>query len=149
MANKNIHHFENFSIVRSGIDLELDMSRIEKNFNKAQFELDSAIMTSMEPFMPMDKSSLISRTKAESAALAGTGKVIAAVPPYGRFLYGGKVMVGERSKSAWAKKEERKITTGKKLQYSSPSAKAHWFDAAKNKDGENWVKLVKKTAGGK
>ncbi len=149
MAKKEIHHFENFSIIRAGVDIELDMKRIEDNFNKAQFALDSAIMTSMEPYMPMDTSSMISRTKAESAALAGTGKVIAAVPPYGRFLYEGKVMVGERSKSAWAKKAERKIATGRNLHYSRPSAKAHWFDVAKNKDGDKWVKLVRDTAGGK
>lgn len=151
MAKTRIHHFENYSIIKAGIEINLDMSRIEGNFNKAQYELDSAIMTSMVPFMPMETGSFINKTKAESAAIAGSGQVVAAVPPSGRFLYEGKVMIGERSKSAWAKKGERKVTTKKNLQYTknkNPKARSHWFDAAKKQDLDSWVELVKKTAGG-
>lgn len=149
MAQTRIHHFKDFSIKRSGIEIELDMSTTEENFNRAQFELDSSIMTSMEKFMPMDSSSLINRTKAESASLAGTGKVIAAVGPYGRFLYMGKVMVGERSKSAWAKKGEKKVVTANRLTFERAAAKPKWFEYAKSQNGEMWVRVAKRAAGGK
>lgn len=145
-------HFPDFSVKRAGLDITLDLSRIEGNFEDAQFALDSAIMTSMEPFMPMQDGTFINRTKAESAALAGTGKVVAAVPPSGRFLYAGNMMIGSRSRSAWAKKGEKKVVTGQKLQYTktkNPQARAKWFDAAKKKDGDEWVSLVKEIAGGK
>ena len=146
MAHK-IHHFENFSVVTDSISIEVDMKRLEDNFNRAQFALDSAIMTSMEPFMPRRDGQFINVTKGMSAAVAGTGKVVAAAPPYGRFLYEGKVMIGEKSRSPWAKKGEKKVVTGRNLTYSG-GGRAHWFDAAKDADGDDWVKLVKKTAGG-
>lgn len=147
MTKTRIHHFEGFSIKRAGIDIEIDMDRIENNLNRAQYELDSAVMTSMEPFMPMETGQFISVTKGMSAAVAGSGQVVAAAPPSGRFLYEGNAMVGKYSKSAWAKKGEKKITTGAKLTYTRGGPK--WFDKAKAKDGDNWVKIVKETAGGK
>lgn len=145
---KKIHEFKGFTILEDGVRIELNLDRLENNFNAAQFALDSAVMTSMEPLMPMDAGQFISVTKAMSAAMAGTGKVVAAAPPQGRFLYEGKVMVGERSRSAWAKKAEKKVVTKFNLKYSRPGVKPHWFDEAKKKDGDNWVDLVKKTAGG-
>lgn len=146
MAQK-IHHFENFTVITDSVDIKVDMKRLENNFNKAQFALDSAIMTSMEPHMPMQSGQFIAVTKGMSAAIAGTGEVVAAAPPSGRFLYEGKAMVGVRSRSAWAKKGEKKETSGETLTYSKGRG-PKWFDKAKAKDGDNWVNLVKKTAGG-
>lgn len=145
---KKVHKFNGFTILEDGVRIELNLDRLENNFNRAQYALDSAVMTSMEPLMPMDTGHFINVTKAMSAAMAGTGKVVAAAPPQGRFLYEGKVMVGERSRSAWAKKAEKKVVTKFNLKYSRPGAKPHWFDEAKKKDGDNWVDLVKETAGG-
>lgn len=151
MAKTRIHHFEGFSVKRAGVDIKLDMSRIEGNFNNAQFALDSAVMTSMVPFMPMRDGAFINRTKAESAALAGSGEVVAAAAPEGRFLYGGKVMVDPVTKSAWARKGAKKVLTSKGLKYSKaahPKARAAWFDAAKEADSDSWVRTVKRVAGG-
>ena len=151
MSRTRIHHFEGFSVKRAGLDIKLDMSRVENNFNKAQFALDSAVMTSMVPFMPMRDGSFINRTRAESAACAGSGEVVAAVAPEGRFLYGGKVMVDPATGSAWARKDAQKVLTTQSLKYSKvphPKAQAHWFDAAKNADAESWVRTVKNIAGG-
>lgn len=146
MAHK-IHHFENFSVITDSVRIEVDMKRLENNFNLAQYKLDSAIMTSMEPHMPRRDGQFINVTKGMSAALAGSGTVVAAAPPYGRFLYEGKVMIGEKSRSPWAKKGERKVVTGRNLTYSG-GGQAHWFDVAKAADCDNWVNIVKKTAGG-
>ena len=144
---KKIHHFKNLSVDQGDISLEIDMGRLEDNFNRAQFALDSAIMTSMVPYMPRRDGQFINVTKGMSAAIAGTGTVVAAAPPYGRFLYEGKVMVGEKSRSPWAKKGEKKVVTERDLTYSG-GGQAHWFDKAKEADGDSWVNLVKKTAGG-
>lgn len=151
MSRTRIHHFDGFSIKKAGIDIKLDMSRIEGNFNKAQYALDSAVMTSMVPFMPHRDGSFINKTRAESASLAGTGEVVAAAGPEGRFLYGGKVMVDPVTKSAYARKGAKKILTTQSLQYSkahNPKARAKWFDAAKEADGDKWVRTVKEIAGG-
>ena len=46
----------------------------------------------------------------------GSGKIIINVP-YARFQAGGKVMVGIKSHSPWARKGERKIVTRRSLTY--------------------------------
>lgn len=148
MARTRIHHFDGFSVRRSGVDIELDMSRIEGNFNKAQYALDSAVMTSMVPFMPRRDGSFINRTRAESASRAGTGEVVAAAAPEGRFLYMGKVMVDPKTKSAWARKGAKKVLTSENLKYSNPKARAKWFESAKKADSDKWIKTVKNAAGG-
>ena len=86
------------------IELDVDLSRFEKQYGEAQWLLDNMVMTSMQPYMPMRTGTFINVTKAMSSAIAGSGTVIAAAPPFGRFLYEGKVMVGEESRSPWAKK---------------------------------------------
>lgn len=145
MAQK-IHHFKDFSIIVDGVDLKVDMSRLEGNFNRAQFALDNAIMTSMVPYMPMLTGQFINETRAESAAIAGSGRVVAGAAPTGRFLYEGNVMVGEKSRSAWAKKGEKKVALSKKLTYSNGRT-SEWFEKAKSKDCDKWVELVKEEVG--
>lgn len=140
--------------------LDIDPSRFERQFARAQFDLDSTIMTHMVPFMPMITSTFINNTKAKSAAIAGTGYVYAAAPPYGRFLYEGKTMVSPSTGSTYAKKGEQKVLVS---QYSGKTAAkenleytktfhsgvvSHWFDAAKARYERNWIKMTKKIAGG-
>ena len=132
----------------STIELDVDLSRFEKQYGKAQFILDNAVMTSMIPYMPHRTGTFINVTKAMSAALAGSGTVVAAAPPMGRFLYEGKVMVDPETGSPWARPGAKKVVTDRNLKYSNPKATPHWFDTAKEKHGESWVKMVKGIAGG-
>ena len=145
---RKMKHFKSFSIQQGDIQIEIGFDRFSKQYEKAQYQLDNAVMTSMIPFMPHQTGSLVNRARAESAALAGTGKVVAAVPPYGRFLYGGKVMVDPVTGSPWARKGAKKVVTERNLKYGNPKATPRWFDTAKEKDGKDWVKMVKKKAGG-
>lgn len=133
------------------IELEVDLSRFNKQYGEAQYLLDSRVMTSMERFMPKVTNTFINVTKAMSAAIAGSGTVVAAAPPIGRFLYEGKVMVEKESRSPWARKGKKKVVTDKNLVYdtsANPDATDHWFIPAKENDLDLWLKDVKKTAGG-
>lgn len=133
------------------VNMMIDLARFEKQFTRAQYLLDSQIMTDMIPYMPVQTGTFIDVTRAMSAAIAGSGKVVAAAPPMGRFLYEGKVMVGVTSGSPWAMKGEKKRVTDRDLDFaksSKPDVQAHWFDAAKSAHGKEWVKQAKKTAGG-
>lgn len=131
--------------------VDIDLSRFERQFQRAQYALDSVVMTDMVKFMPMDTGQFINVTKSMSAAIAGSGKVVAAAPPFGRFLYEGKVMVGVYSGSPLAQKGEKKVATDRDIDFckgAHPDAQAHWFDAAKKQFGSQWVKQTKKIAGG-
>lgn len=159
MASKTTH-FKGFSIIDADIKVQLNLSRFDKQFQRAQYELDGNVMNSMVPFMPMISGDFVDITRAASAAIQGIGKVYAAYGPAGLFLYRGKVMVSPVTGSTWAKKGEKKVlvsqysgkTKAKEdLQYTKtahPKAQAKWFDAAKKADGKEWIKQVKKTAGG-
>lgn len=133
------------------IELDVDLSRFEKQYGKAQYELDNMVMASMQPYMPHRTGTFINVTKAMSAAIAGSGTVIAAAPPMGRFLYEGKVMVDPETGSPWARPGAKKIVTDKDLEYDkshNPKVTDHWFDTAKENHGDSWVRAVKKIAGG-
>lgn len=160
MAKSKIKHFKGFSIVDGDIRVKLNLDRFEKQYQKAQYQLDGAVMNSMEPFMPKVTGVFVNVTKAASAAVQGSGKVYAAFGPEGRFLYEGKTMVDEVTGSAWARKGAKKVLVsefgGKTkakpdltyTQQAHPEAQSHWFDAAKKKDGKTWIRGVKETAGG-
>lgn len=135
----------------STIELDVDLSRFEKQYGKAQYTLDSMVMASMKPYMPLRTGVFRNVTEAMSAAIAGSGTVIAAAPPFGRFLYEGKVMVDEETGSPWAGPGAKKIVTDKDLEYdtsNNPKVTDHWFDTAKKNHGASWVRAVKKEAGG-
>ena len=144
--------------------LELDLQRFEKQFQDAQYALDSMIMTSMQPYMPMQTGTFINVIKAMSEAIAGSGTVVAAAPPFGRYLYEGKKMVDEKTGKGPMKiptgpggefvlryREGAKLKpTNQPLNYNKnahPDVTDHWFDKAKEKHGDNWVKVVKGIAG--
>lgn len=151
IAQVKYHYVKEDAGRNATIELDVDLTRFNKQYGEAQFKLDSMVMTSMQPYMPMRTGTFINVTKAMSAAIAGSGTVIAAAPPMGRFLYEGKVMVDEVTGSPWARPGARKIVTDKDLEYDKnahPQVTDHWFDTAKANHGDSWVRAVKKIAGG-
>ena len=95
---------KSFSTVKGNVHITLDMSRFKRQFQRAQYQLDGAVMESMVPFMPMITGSFINTTRAASAAVQGSGVVYAAYGLQGRFLYEGKGMVDEQTGSPWARR---------------------------------------------
>lgn len=151
IAHVKYHYVKEDSGRNVTIEFDVDLTRFNKQYGDAQYALDSMIMTSMQPYMPHRTGTFINVTKAMSAAIAGSGTVIAAAPPFGRFLYEGKVMVDEQTGSPWARPGAKKVVTNKDLDYDkshNPKVTDHWFDTAKQNHGESWVKAVKKIAGG-
>lgn len=146
-----VKHLGGVSIIDSDIRIKVDLSRFEKQLAQAQYYLDSRVMADMEPYMPKRDGVFINATRGMSGAMAGTGQVVAGAPPFGRFLYYGKVMVDEKTRSPWARKDAKKIVTDKNLVFDTsknPDATARWFEAAKKAHGDSWIKETKKRAGG-
>ena len=148
MARRKMIAKTQYKVSRPDIEMRINLSRFEKQFEEAQYALDSMIMEDMVPYMPHQTGTFINVTRAMSAALAGSGKVVAAAPPMGRFLYEGKVMVDPVTGSPWARAGAKKIVTDRDLKYGNPKATPHWFDTAKEKHGKSWIREVKKIAGG-
>lgn len=152
MIKKLDYKFEYKDRTIEGV-MQIDLSRFEGQYSKAQYELDSMVMTSMMPYMPKRTGTFINVTQGLSQSIAGSGKVVAAAPPMGRFLYEGKVMEGIKSKSAFAQKGEKKVVRQppQNLDYYqrvNTRVTDHWFETAKTNHGTAWLRKVKKLAGG-
>ena len=153
-------HFKKFSIITGGVQVKVSLDRFSKQFIHAQYGLDSNVMDSMVKFMPKQAGTFIAETSGKSASVAGSGKVYAAFGEQGRFLYEGKGMVDEKTGSTWSRHGGKKVLvsqySGKtrakeNLDYSKaahPDVQKEWFLPAREKDGKQWIKQVKKTAGG-
>ena len=148
MAKRKMISKTHYNYSKPNLEMRINLSRFEKQFEDAQFAFDSAVMKDMKPYMPQQTGTFINITSAQSASLAGSGTVVAAAAPMGRFLYEGKVMVDPVTGSPWARPGAKKVVTNRDLKYSNPKATPHWFDTAKENHGKSWVREVKKIAGG-
>ena len=148
MAKRKMISKTHYNYSKPNLEMRINLSRFEKQFEDAQFVFDSTVMKDMKPYMPHQTGTFINITSAQSASLAGSGTVVAAAAPMGRFLYEGKVMVDPLTGSPFARPGAKKVVTDRDLKYSNPKATPHWFDTAKKNHGESWVREVKKIAGG-
>lgn len=153
-----IVHTPNITFVRPNVRVKIDLSKYGARLKKAQRELDTAVMNSMLPFMPLNTGDFQRRTRAESTAMAGSGKVVAAAAPFGRYLYFGKVMVDSRTGKGPAlipnvgfrfRKGAKLVATSRPLTYSNPQARSEWFEVAKQRNLRAWQKVVGDTVKGK
>lgn len=145
-------HFPSFSMVAGDITVNISLNRFEKQFQEAQNWLDGQVFTDMEKYMPFRDGNMRNVSAIMSRSMQGTGRVIAGVPTYGRFLYEGKVVVDPLTGSPWARAGAKKVVTDRDLVFDKiahPRATDHWFDAAKTENVKSWVKGVKRIAGGK
>ena len=128
----------NIKFNKKGIKVDISFDRFDKQLNNAQSRLTEMVLDDMKPYMP----------DPDLAEIVDDSTIIAAKGPQGRFLYEGIKMVGVDTGSAFAKSGERKVPARESLHYKNPNAEPHWFDATLEAHGKNWVKEVKKIAGG-
>lgn len=140
--------FKPFSIQDGNIQIKLDLSRFDERYKKAQYWLDSDVFTCLMPYIPFATGTLRNITQMQSQAVAGSGIVYAAAPPYGRFHYYGKVMVDEETGSPWAKRGNKKVVTDRPLTWENPLTVPFWFDEAKRANQKRWIAGVQKIVGG-
>ncbi len=148
------------------LDVKIDQKKIQQklqhNIRYAQFFLDTEVMTCMKPYMPRVTGTFSNLTETRSRAWAGTGKVCAGAPPYGRYLYYGKKMVDSLTGKGPMKIETspgefilryklgaRLKPTDKPLRYTYPMARPEWFEVAKANFLQNWIKLTEDKLNGK
>lgn len=138
-----MQHFPKVSYVSANFRCEISLDRFSKQFAEAQQWLGDRVLEDCRAVMPHLTGSLQQRSHTEDG-----GKKVIFPGPYGRFQYGGKVMIDPDTGSPWARKGVKKVLTDRPLQYSNPQATDHWFDTAKAKYGEYWITEVKKRGGG-
>lgn len=153
--------FSDYRYSAKDFRVEINTKPISERFARAQYYLDSQIMNDMVPLMPKNSELFINNTRAESAAMAGTGVICAAAPPYGAYLYYGKVMVDRETGKGPRKiptgpgeyvlrfrKGAKLVPTDRALSYSSPTAVPRWFEAAKEAHLQQWIEGVERILNG-
>lgn len=125
-------------IIKGDIKIDVDLSKYDERFERARYWLDSQIMNDLEPYMPFATGNFVAQTRTDSAALAGTGLVVAGAGPMGRYLYYGKIVRGPRA--------------GQPLNFSKqahPAVTAEWFEAAKAQHIKEWTDGVQRIVEGR
>lgn len=138
-----MQHFPSFSYVSGNFRVNLSLDRFSQQFQEAQQWLGDRVLEDCRAVMSLLTGSLQQRSHTEDG-----GRKVVFPGPYGRFQYGGKVMVDPVTGSPWARKGVKKVLTDRPLTYSNPEATDHWFDTAKARNGEYWINGVKQKGGG-
>ena len=124
-------------LARRGLD---DRGRVQKY-------IDSEVLRLSEPYLPHDSGNL--EKTGRMSTEVGSGEVNYTAP-YARYLYHGKVMVGEKSRSAWAKPNEKKVVTGKDISYQGGGKRgAYWFERMKADHKGDILRGAAEKAGGR
>lgn len=114
--------------------------RFQRQFQEAQRWLDKTVLRDASPFVPKRSGRL------EQSGVQGTapGKgVVRWTAPYAAAVYEGKVMKGPRRGPKYRSNQEMKMSKA-----THPLARSMWFEAAKARYGQMWVRGVRKRAGG-
>lgn len=113
---------------------------------QVQKHVDNEVLRLSEPYLPRDSGNL-EKTGRMSTEL-GSGEVNYTAP-HARYLYHGKVMVGEKSQSAWAKPSEKKVVIDKDISFQGGGKRgAYWFERMKADHQDEILRNAAKTSGG-
>lgn len=153
----NTFRADRVSYVSGGIHVALDLSRLAQRTKQAQQWLGDRVLEDCKACMPLLTGGLQQRSHTED-----DGKKIVFPGPYARYLYGGKVMVDSVTGKGPRKiptgpgeyilrfrKGAKLVATDRPLKYSDPQAVPEWFETAKAKYGDFWLRGVKEIIGGK
>lgn len=130
-------------VIRTEINSDKIIRNMDQRVRKGRMLVKSEIARDCSPFLPKQNGYL------EKSVYQSIGKD----DPYlvwnlicARFLYYGKLMIGIISRSAWAKKHERKTVTEKSLHYRklNPQAGPYWFERCKPGRIKNWLRVWEK-----
>lgn len=121
------------------------ISNQKRKGSEALLQMGEIIKEDANYYAPRDQDQLIATSSVTQ--ISDTEVQIEWAGPKARFLYEGKVMVGQESRSAYAKSGETKVTINKELQYNkdkNPHAQKKWFEVAKASKKSLWIKQFQK-----
>ncbi|HJA91918.1 MAG TPA: minor capsid protein [Candidatus Eisenbergiella merdipullorum] len=135
-----------------GVEINIDTSRIDDNLREAQKALNLQVVADSKPFVPYSQGALRSKVEYPEGLYGGE---IMYNTPYAHYLYEGTVYGpnipikdAEGNITGW-RSPPKKYPTQRKLQYHTAGTGPQWFEEAKRRHKQDWIKIVKETAGKK
>ena len=108
------------------VDKQIRKQIKQTNLPRAQYMLDTQLMSDMLPYMPYDTMTLRNMTLQHSTAVAGTGKVCVYTTPYGHYQWEGVSRFSGNPLHYW----------------KNPNAKPHWDEVAIAEHYDEYVEMV-------
>lgn len=132
------------------VDIQLNTDRIDRNIREAQKLLNMQVVADCDPLIPFQQGALRNSVIYPDGIYGGE---IEYNTPYAHYQYEGivygpniPIRDAEGNITGWCS-PPKKNPTGRQLQYHTAGAGDHWFEKAKAQRGDDWVRLVKRTAG--
>lgn len=99
-------------------------------FREVQKFVDGEVLRLSEPYIPL-RTGMLVKLGVVGTNAGPPGEVVW-LGPYARFLYYGKVMIGQESRSPWARLGEKKVVTDRDLRYHGGGQRgSFWFERMK------------------
>lgn len=132
-----------FNKTVGSVDIKLNTDRLDRNILEAQKKLNMQVAADCDSFIPFQQGALRNSMNYPQGIYGGE---IEWNTPYAHYQYEGELYLTEDGRS-FANKGERKYPTGVPLNYHALGTSDHWFERAKEQHKQEWVDLVKRTAG--
>ncbi len=132
------------------VDIRFNTERIERNIREAQKLLNMQVVADCDPLIPFQQGALRNSVNYPQGIYGGE---IEYNTPYAHYMYEGKVYGpnipirdAEGNITGWYSPPNKR-PTGRSLTYHTSGTGDHWFSKAKEMHKDEWVDLVKRTAG--
>lgn len=134
------------------VDIQLNTDRIDRNLKEAQKLLNMQVVEDCDPLIPFQQGALRNSVNYPQGIYGGE---IEYNTPYAHYQYQSVVYSpnipikdSEGNITGWfSPPGQKKQPTGRTLQYHTPGTTGKWFEVAKERNLQSWVRLVKETAG--
>lgn len=132
------------------VSIKIDTKRIDRNLKEAQKLLNMQVVADCDPLIPFQQGTLRNSVNYPQGIYGGE---IEYNTPYAHYQYMGEVYGpnihirdADGNITGWYS-PPKKHPTGRQLQYHTAGTGDHWFERAKEQHKDEWVRLVKQTAG--
>lgn len=139
-----------FNSKAGGVEITLDLTRIEGSLKEAQQLLNMQIVADCDPYVPFRQGALRNSVRYPDGI---SGSVIEYDSPYAHYQYEGMiygpnipVKDGAGNVTGWFSiPGAAKMPTGCSIQYHTAGTGSRWFETAKSIHLNDWIKLVEDT----
>lgn len=125
------------------VNIKLNTGKLDSNIREAQKKLNMQIATDCDSLIPFQQGALRGSLRYPDGVYGGE---MAWNTPYAHYQYVGELYLTEDGRT-FANKNERKFPTGIPLVQHTSGTSDHWFEKAKDQNLNQWIDLVKRTAG--
>ncbi|MCI9081481.1 MAG: hypothetical protein HFI70_04005 [Lachnospiraceae bacterium] len=134
------------------VDIRMNTDRLHRNAREAQKLLNMQVVADCDPLIPFQQGALRNSVNYPGGVY---GTEIEWNTPYAHYQYESIVYSpnipikdSEGNITGWfSPPGQKKKPTNRTLTYHHPGTTGHWFEEAKKAHKNDWVKLVKETAG--